>query len=553
MRVEDLLNNLVREEAGGVGYRVSVKNIPPEIGNISGTNALLQNEIEIYISPKLELDDESKRYFEKKGIKATIFSIAKDIARHEIGHWEYPRDSNRGCPFDWFLAEEIVTGTKRGLGNKKIYADYVANSFMDIVDNLNVAYSLREKNKNFAGQVWFYYDQGRVGGKYTPFYDFFVKTQEFLWMDNDDKNFLKQFHLNSEEVDECVDEFFRELNLNKGLNLSSNLSLLLQKDEWEYQAEIYARIAGKLLGKAIPVEILTGGEKIGKESRFEKKLKDPHFLGKVIRRRWERGKDYRTPVENEDYALSLLYRELARDIPIRVNDFTQSLSFPVVGYGRKRSEFSRKIGIDEKGKIVFLEPRHYWSMPIPIKKGVGSVQDLYFLIDCSGSMKEGGGKAIKNWSSESKYHYALLSFYGVMNYLERMKISSSKIGLTSFSNSSRSLISEYGELREIEKILFTPEFGYTYIDLNQVRMTSEKLGKSVMIMVSDGEIHNWDEIATGMKEIMGKNYSAFISIGEKASPFYELKGYAKVFYVDKVGDLPKIVLDFSKESYGGVV
>jgi len=179
------------------------------------------------------------------------------------------------------------------------------------------------------------------------------------------------------------------------------------------------------------------------------------------------------------------------------------------------------------------------------------VPNIYIILDCSGSMMEPRGEPMPfvNWNRRSKYHFALLSIYGIMNYLERMGYRP-KIGLTAFSSSSRSKIVEWGNFGEIEEILFSPVFRETYLDINEIERVLNKLGKSVVIMLSDGEIHNWDEISERMKSIMKNNYSAFISIREKSSPFYELKSVAKVFYVEKPEDLPKLMIDFTRKTYG---
>jgi hypothetical protein len=549
------LERIIRRECG-IGYSIEINFASPERGQISGWNNLKENIIELYISPKFKLDERSIKFLKEEGKEPNIVSIVEDIVRHEIGHWEYPKFSKRGCPYDWFSAEEIINGTNKGLPKQhRNLRDYVANAFMDVVDNLNVAAYLRERGETFAGQVWFYYDQGSVKGEYSPFYDFFVRIQEDLWMNERERKFLNPYHISdpliSSKVKECKKRFFDELNLENGTeNLRYNLSILLNKNEWEQQAETFARIASELLRYIVPGELLTGGENVRKESRFERKLKDPEFLKKVIGRRWKSGEEEPSYLTRRE-VLSYLYRELAKDIPIRACAPTENYEFPVVGYGKKISdEISRKIGIDENGELRFLEPKHWWSMQIPVKRGIGGIPNIYFLLDCSGSMVEPRrGRKIGNWYSESKYHYALLGFYGIINYLTRNNILPNQIALTLFSTTSKSTIISPTELQKAEYLLFEPQFGNTLIDLNQVKNISEKLGKHVMIMISDGAIHNWDEVGEKIREIMQRNYSGFISIKEKNKPYYDLMGVAKVIYVENEKDLSKVMLDFVEESY----
>jgi hypothetical protein len=548
------LERIIKKECG-IGYSIEINFVYPEVGQISGGNSLKENVIELNISPEFELDERSSKFLEEEGKEPNVGSIARDIGRHECGHWEYYKNSRRGCPYDWFLAERIINGTNKGLPEQhRNFRDYVANAFMDIVDNLNVAASLRERGENFAGMVWFYYDQGSAVKEYSPFYDFFVRIQEDLWMSERERNFLQPYHTSnpslSSKIEECKKRFFDELDLKNGTeNLRHNLSILLNKDEWELQAEIFAKIASELLPYGIK-ESLTGGESAEKESRFGKKLKDREFLKKVIRKRWEEEKREPSYLTKMEY-LSYLYKELAKDIPIKAYSFTDNYEFPVVGYGKKPSdEISKKIGIDERGNIIFLEPKHWWSMQIPVKRGTGGVPNIYFLLDCSGSMVEPKrGRKIGNWYSDSKYHYTLLGFYGIINFLTRNSILPNRIALTLFSTDSKSIIISPEEIKKAEYLLFEPQFGYTFIDLNQVKNISEKLGKHVMIMISDGDIHNWDDVKKEMRKIMKKNYSAFISIKEKNKPYHDLREVAKLFYVEDEKDISKVMLDFVEESY----
>ena len=542
--LENLFNKLIIREAGAIGYRVRVEEIPPKRKNVFAKIDMRENTIEICIPS----DFRKKKYIEN----------ICDIVRHEIGHWEYPRDSKRGCPYDFLYAEVIFNETYKNLSqDKKDNAGYVANCFMDIIDNLNVASSLRDKGKKFSGMVWFYENEGVIAKEYTPFYSFFVRIQEELWMSEEDKKRLQKFHNTkySKKVEECVDKFFSELNLIKSTNDPLNVYKLLKKDRWGQQAGVFAKIATELLDIALPAESLPEGTEIGKEDMFDKMLKDPSFMGKIVRKRWDRSEDFPSYID-EDEALSLLYRELAKDIPIKVDTFAENFEFPLVGYGKKEAELSRKIWIRDD-ELIFVKSKYYWSMPIPLKKCMRGVPNLFFIIDCSGSMIEGGGRPVgkedTKWGSESKYHYTLLGFYGIINYLERMNIRPSMIGLVSFSTTSRSSVVNYGQLKEIERILFSPQFGNTIIDLDQVKDVCRKLEKSVIIMISDGDIHNWDVVSEEMKEIMSKNYSAFISIKDKCKPFYDLRSYCKVLYVDKEEDLPRILLDFSRDAYGGSV
>jgi hypothetical protein len=555
------LEKVLREE-GGIGYTLRIYEAFLEVGQIWGSNELRENVIKIYISPTFELDQKSINFLKRSNRRPDITSIVTDILRHEIAHWEYPKFSRKGCPYDLFLAEEIFDNVNRGLPpSLRSYSDYVANVFMDIIANLIVASTLMKRRENYAGQVWFYYDQGMANAaRFSPFYDFFIRIQSYLWMRPEEIKFLRSF-FNSEpsistKIEKCVGRFFDELELKRGVRYSEyNLAILLEKERWGKYAEIFARISSELLDYGVK-EILTGGESVGKKSRFERKLEDPEFLKEAVKKRQKEGKEMPTYLSSGK-VLSHLYRGLAEEIPIIVENPTENYDFPVVGYRKRESdEISRKIGIDDEGNVQFLEPKHWWRMPIPVKRDVqGGVPNIYFIIDCSSSMRDPQrGRMIKSgeksWTDESKFHYALLGFYGILNYLTRNNILPSQIGLTMFSTTSRSIVVPPTNIERLEQLLFDPEFNYTFIDLPQIRMIARKLeGKKVIVMLSDGEIFNWSDVKNGIKNIMGENYSAFISIGEKYPPYYDLADVAKVFYVENQRELSKIMLDFVRESY----
>ena len=553
--IKEVVKEIVKKEAGGIAYSFDVIIAKTSNGQIEASNDLSKNQIVIYISPSLKLDQRSKDYFSDYGYNSDedrLIKIVADMARHEIGHWEYPSGSGYGCPYDLFKAEEIYEAVRRKLpSHLKEASGYVSNAFMDIIDNTNVAYHLQKrKNEHFAGEVWFYYDQGTQNNGYSPFYDWFIRIQEDLWMNNRDKEFLSHYHNQDSSIQQLIEEleeeFFVRLGLTKG---NYNLDILMDKEEWKHQASVFAELAAKLLEIGLPVEILTSGEKYGDKCWLDKKIEDPNFIQKVIRKRLEKGEPLPSYLDKRKM-LSMLYRELAKDIPIIAEFPTENYSFPIVGYGRKESDgVTRRIGINENGEIVFYEPKYHWSMSIPIKKGIGGIPNLYFILDSSGSMTSFKGKEIPGvgWGDKSRYHYALLGIYGIMNYLERMNIRPSKIAITSFSNTSRSIIAESFE--KIEEILFSPEAGGTLINSKEIKRVAKILGKSVIIMLSDGEIHNWDEVKEDIKEVMRNNYSAFISIGVKSSPYYDLRGVAKVFFVERDEDLPRIMIDFTRKSY----
>lgn len=538
--LEEHVNRVIKAESGAIAYDIDVVPIKVEPGHFSGENALKSRIIKILIDPE----------FVKKMPFDMVVSILLDIGRHEIGHWEYPRGSENGCPFDFYYGIEIYESTYQVLAEEKMgsLAGFVANAFTDIVNNINIENVLRSRGAHLSGIVYFYYDQGAWAKKYSMFYSFFVKLQERLWMTDEDRRMLKVFHHWEWKISRAVKSFMKKVGL--GNDLTENALILLDKDKWSEYSKIFARHAVPFLKKPV-VEILVGGESETSDSRFKYWIKDPSVLGKVIVRRVKSGKGNLSIVDKMT-SIDLFYREIAKEIPIRVEGKTKMAEFKVVGFKRRDTEFfSRKLRINEKGDISFTEPRFYWSMMINAKDGISGTPNLYFILDTSGSMHESSGKSVLNlpWGMNSKYHYALLGIYGILNYLERNSIMPKKIALTTFSDDTRSIIVAPHKLKELKKMLFSPQFGNTLLNVNAVEDVLSKLGRSVVIMLSDGNIWNWNAIAYRLVNLFSRNYACYISIKEVTRADYDLKKVAAVFHISEIKNISGVMLDFTKKVY----
>lgn len=146
-------------------------------------------------------DKKLERFLGKMGIKDPFLALVEDIGRHEIGHWEYPRGSGVGCPFDnklyheAFLEpayEELKKSGRFSDGFCKQWAKRVANAAMDLVDNWN-AFVNCARGGNGSGQVLFWYLMGQYGGTYSPEYTLFVKLNLMLMENKEAQELLDQF------------------------------------------------------------------------------------------------------------------------------------------------------------------------------------------------------------------------------------------------------------------------------------------------------------------------------------------------------------------------
>ena len=176
-------------------------------------------------------------------------------------------------------------------------------------------------------------------------------------------------------------------------------------------------------------------------------------------------------------------------------------------------------------------------------------------MDNSGSMAEGingdkGNIQFIPWGDNSKYHYALLGFYGIENFLQMQGISQYiSHGLSLFSNQTRYKESNYQGIDEVRKLALAPEFNSTFLDAKV--LTQALSGReSFVLSLSDGEIGNWDSEKTGFKNLAEQNYFAHVQIGNNTQFSRDLESWSMpVFYVSKGEDLSKLMVNTALNTY----
>lgn len=108
-------------------------------------------------------------YLERRNIIDPLTTMVDDLTSHEIGHWEYPRGSNFGCPFDkptlyeTFIEtayEELKASGKFSDGFCKDYSFRAANVVTDTINNWNVAVNKNASGQGYSGMMLFLYLQG---------------------------------------------------------------------------------------------------------------------------------------------------------------------------------------------------------------------------------------------------------------------------------------------------------------------------------------------------------------------------------------------------------
>ncbi|MBE0477871.1 VWA domain-containing protein [Candidatus Aerophobetes bacterium] len=264
--------------------------------------------------------------------------------------------------------------------------------------------------------------------------------------------------------------------------------------------------------------------------------------------------------------LDSIYNELAPQIRIQTNMKRKGLSFPVVEYGYEdydpeRHKISRvnfkRLTVDPNspfkdrlGKLINFEvPMHHHYMNVPCGVGKRSFPDICLLLDTSGSMRNGGYHSNIPWGDKSSYHFALLGLYGIIKYLEAEGTASSIMwNVINFSDATRaSGWKGYSEISELKRHALTPQFGGTEIDVEVLR--EELFHESCLVIIlSDGEIYNWEKIKTDMGEIIQPHYTCFVQIRKETKVGKDMQDFgAVVLAVKQDEDISELMVDLTRQ------
>ncbi|MBI2671839.1 hypothetical protein HYX16_02805 [Candidatus Woesearchaeota archaeon] len=558
-----------------------VKN---RIGLVSGTLTVNQYDdaeenVAAYINPanwNIELnlkkdfnpiqDRRQKAYARKKKIENGKKQLLEDILHHELAHWELPFNSGFGCPYDPYNHDLILEAVKKALPkDKQEQASYVANAFEDLIINARC----KEFTGNFSGQVLFWSEQGQKteDKKYTPFYDAFVQLNMYMWGDNVDKALLKRHSKNDEKVKKAVEKAIEDLDLKSRKEIVSSL---FEKDKWPEMASKFTKALAPLL-ETKPTEKLSAyqsseedKEKKQEGSGIEKKLFTKEGKEEVAFERYSHNKELSTNIPKEEQ-LDSLYRRLTKKIPVKVEAIVKERSLPIAPlnyrpFDEEKDDIAKlkptKIYVTEDG-LTFGHQKQQISITAKSKVQRKSFPDFKMIVlDNSGSMREGingdqGNKTFIPWGDNSKYHYALLGFYGVEQFLQAQGIAQYiGHGLSLFSASTRYQETDFKDVQKLRKMALSPDFGPdTRIDAKTL-LNALKGKESFVLSISDGEISNWDESKKEFEKLAKDNYFAHIQIGGKNRFTQDLEtaGFP-VSYVSNGDELSKLMVNVAQNTY----
>ena len=173
--------------------------------------------------------------------------------------------------------------------------------------------------------------------------------------------------------------------------------------------------------------------------------------------------------------------------------------------------------------------------------------------DGSGNPRNIGKTSFIPWGDNSKYHYALLGFYGIENFLQRQGVAQYiNHGLSLFSSSTRFGESDFFKLDQLRKKALFPEWGGTRLDAS-ILITALRGRESFVLSISDGAIKNWDSEKATFKDIAKNNFYAHIQIGaenDKTDFTQDLESWnVPVMYVTSGDALSRLMVNIAKDTY----
>ena len=516
-------------------------------------------------------DKRQKAYARAKQIEDPLEKLVVDVTAHEFAHWSLPFGSGKGCPSDIYWHDKILEAVKNALPqDKKSQADYVTNAFEDMVINPRA----KEWRGDLSGQVLFWDNEGlylqKQGHKYfTPFYEAFVRLNMHMLGDKKDVSLVKRHYSNERKILSAVEKTIKDLSLPSQIK---DTSVLFEKQRWVSMADAFTRnLAGLLEQNQSSKERLSAyenpqqgqkekseGNGVGEEAKTSAG-KEVIAVGRYANK--ERLSTNITDFEQLDG----LYRSLARDIAVKVEAISRESSLNIAPLtfrpmDEEKDDIERvklsKLYITDEG-LRFGYSQHPLTINARQKFQRKDFPNFKMVVlDNSGSMQESidgsgtGNTQTIPWGDNSKYHYALLGFYGIENFLQRQGIAQwIEHGVSLFSSSTRMKQGDYANLDEVRKLALHPDWGSTYIDASTLKQALQGR-QSFVLSISDGEVGNWDSEKAKFEQLAKENYYSHIQLGGETGFSRDLKSMnVPVFYVASGKDLSHLMVDLTKQTY----
>ena len=560
MNLEKLAKKKIEEECtrGGFDYsEVSVEEFD-RTPNFDFSTSLKSRETSMKYNPEYEVKHPGK-----------TMGVIRDGTRHEINHHTYK--GYQGCPRDLSKHNRLIFEPisevliPKGYSNQDCH--YLANALEDTIlhEDLSRGFSL-------DGIVDFFQHIGETNSsqKYSSFYEAHVKLNASLWANKKQKRKLQSSYTHQDKIKGVIKKFLERSGLDK---IRTNnfkdrekiRNFLNNPENWEKIARIYAEEFSELMQPNYAMSLMnhSGAGTKGREqedsseqgNEFDKEMRSSDFKSRRILEAHHQGQKKPLWMNNFE-SLDLLYQSLAKRIEIKAETYTQSSRMPVVWFGSKTFDPDRdkpthlEFGLDDTGELELRKKRHNVSIPLEVKASQkGFPKSKFGILDSSGTMQLSpngtqniGSTLLMPWGDNSRYHYALLAWYGLLEYLRQNHlINQTGIELASFS--SETIVAS--GLLESKKNALSPQWGGTNLDLDKVSKFFEGNG-NLIFTISDGIINNWDDIKDEFVKKALNHYYFHIQIGSQTPTSTDLKKQDLVVeYVLGNHDLARKTIDLT--------
>jgi hypothetical protein len=533
---------------------------------------------------------------------AELYDFLAGIAYHEFGH-------SKECPIENDLFSEILQAITTALEQKNKFGInkllYICNLFTDLV--VNAIYGLDPSNSFFRNSIFTHHisELDLFANPDQAFLLFIILNAKIYQQNALMRNFLKEKTLGRlvKGYEVIISNILSIFCPNSVIRDKMSQEIELKEDEkWQVinyltETEIWSTSAydfaleimdftheeEMLENPAVPNSIFT--ENFKNDTKFREMILDKILDKKISvfeenlneekepnkKKEGKSGSSSTKPV-SESYAGEMdinfgmsfctknkifdgFYRHRVKQMDITIQSAESNPKF-VYGW------LNREI-INENENLMNFDPFNLFFLPkseelilyrrkLPLYEDSDSstqkngFPNLAIFCDDSGSMDwnplEGNGK----------YDAVIIMIYSLMEWLKSKKIAPIiEYNLTLFSNTTRtSNWIDYFHINEFLPILFSYEGGGTVLDPKIFKNILENPKKSIVILITDGEIYNSKKI----KEILLNNRSKmiflFVQIGKKSKFATEIekRGF-NIYQITNISDLSDVVLEFIEKTY----
>jgi len=520
-----------------------------------------------------------------------LYSFLAGISFHEFGH-------SKECPIDLNYFSLILQAVSTVLEKKSIFNKillyYIVNQFTDLI--VNTLYGLNTDNVFFRNSIFTFYFSELILFNTTDlsFYFFILlnlKLYQFHMPIRDafEKVILPKMPQNHDEIVKRIMGIFCPFdalleNLIVGVKITENerwkiINHLTERDNWGKLAYQYTEIICDFVSKDLledhqPVPDSFFTIEFEENSRFRKEV-----LDKILEQKLEKkiSKSFTKKVNGGKKQVEKFLGEL--DIEYGFNGFENIEKYDALyRYRTKKLEIfvptlkedakftltwlNREI-MSEKDNILNFDPFNVYFLPksdelLLFKKKVpltidykGIIMDkgfpnLAIFCDDSGSM---------TWeplTGKGKYDALIITIYSLFKWLTNKSFAPViEYNFTFFSDTTRSTgWVDYYHLDEIKQLLFFHEGGGTIVEPITFENILNNPKKKAVILITDGEIYNYEDIFEIINQFKNNLDFLFIQIGQSSKFANKLKQHSfNVMTIQNISKLSEIVLNFVKNTY----